>query len=209
MSKKNKNKQLTLKINDWTLKIPSRTSIEKTWKDIFHSAGSYYDFDYYDYYEDKGEELGYTYNIRDLIVKHQFSKEEEDVIKQQVIAENNARRREPDYDLIAYLANNDDFYQEEDIYDIHAEVPGHNDEDHWHWIIELKDHTYVYTDAWCDYTGWDCSSGGNSIAADTIDNLMPHVEDIDIRQALIYQVLGRLPIGTQVIRNAYVNEEDE
>src|SRR5690348_9604487 len=113
MSKQNKNKQLTLKINDWTLKIPSRTSIEKTWKDIFHSAGSYYDFDYYDYYEDKGEELGYTYNIRDLIVKHQFSKEEEDVIKQQVIAENNARRREPDYDLIAYLANNDDFYQEE------------------------------------------------------------------------------------------------
>jgi hypothetical protein len=112
---------------------------------------------------------------------------------------------QPDYDLQAYLDYNKDIFTLEDITNIHAEVPGHNDEDHWFWIIELKDGRYLLTSAWCDYTGWDCQSGGKSQVAANVEaaaQLAPEKEDYtgrEIRKNLLAQIRGDQPFGLEVI----------
>ena len=115
---------------------------------------------------------------------------------------NEIRIRKPDYDLQAYLEYNKDVFKLEDIANIHAEVPGHNDEDHWHWIIELKDGRFVHTSAWCDYTGWDCRSGVESkVAATAEDAAMLAPEDEygrTIQQNLLAQLHGEQPFGLEV-----------
>lgn len=39
---------------------------------------------------------------------------------------------------------------------------GFNDGDHWQLVVQLKNRKYGWLNAWCDYSGWDCQSGGNS-----------------------------------------------
>lgn len=114
------------------------------------------------------------------------------------------RIRKPDYDLEAYLRYNTDIYTLEDIANIHAEVPGHNEEDNWWWIIELRDGRFVLTSAGCDFTGWDCSSWGSSQVATSTEEaamLSPEVEDgtgRHIRQNLLAQLRGEQPFGVEV-----------
>lgn len=113
------------------------------------------------------------------------------------------RIRKPDYDLEAYLEYNKDVFTLEDIANIHAEVPGHNDEDHWHWIIELKDGRFVLTEAWADYTGWDCQSGGHSQVANTSEEAAMLAPEVDgegrtIRENLLAQLRGEQPFGLEV-----------
>jgi hypothetical protein len=112
------------------------------------------------------------------------------------------RIRKPDYDLKAYLSENTDIYDLEDIYNIYAEVPGHNDDALWYWIIELRDKRFVLTSAWCDYTGWDCQSGGESEIATSAEEaamLAPGEEDgRKIRQNLLAQLRGEQPFGIEV-----------
>ncbi len=114
---------------------------------------------------------------------------------------NEVRLRKPDYDLKAYLQNNHDIYTVEDVYNIHAEVPGHNDEDHWYWILELRDGRFVLTNAWCDDTGWDCHSGGNSLVAASVEEAAMLASDDTsrkIRSNLLAQVRGEQPFGVEV-----------
>lgn len=114
------------------------------------------------------------------------------------------RIRKPDYDLKAYLQYNEDIFTLEDIANIHAEVPGHNDEDNWYWIIELIDGSFALTNAWCDYTGWDCQSGGSSQKTNTAEEaafLAPEREEYTnrtIRQNLLAQIRGEQPFGLEV-----------
>lgn len=114
------------------------------------------------------------------------------------------RIRKPDYDLEAYLENNNDCYTLEDIANIHAEVPGHNDEDAWHWIIELRDGRFVWTSAECDYTGWDCCSSGKSEVEKSAEEaafLSPLYESgtgRTIRANLLAQLRGEQPFGLEV-----------
>jgi hypothetical protein len=114
------------------------------------------------------------------------------------------RIRKPDSDLIAYLEYNIDIFNVEDIANIHAEVPGHNDEDEWYWIIELKDGRFLLTSAGCDYTGWDCQSGGSSTVAESAESaamLAPEGEDWTgrrIRSNLLAQLQGKQPFGLEV-----------
>lgn len=116
------------------------------------------------------------------------------------------RIRKPDDDLIAYLDNNHDIFTVEDIANIHAEVPGHNDEDSWYWILELTDGRILLTTAWCDYTGWDCQSGGESVVAARLEDAAlcaPESEDDTgraIRRNLLAQVRGEQPFGLEVVR---------
>lgn len=114
------------------------------------------------------------------------------------------RMRKPDDDLESYLRYSGDIYKLEDIANIHAEVPGHNDEDNWYWIIELKDGRFVLTSAWCDYTGWDCQSGGESQVATSIEEaamLAPEEEyGREIQRNLLAQVRGEQPFGLEVKR---------
>jgi hypothetical protein len=86
-------------------------------------------------------------------------------------------------------------------------VPGHNDEDNWYWIIErtpVVNHTFILTRAGCDYTGWDCSSWGNSQIAASAEEaalLAPEIEDgtgRNIRQNLLAQLRGDQPFGVEV-----------
>lgn len=118
------------------------------------------------------------------------------------------RIRKPDGDLRAYLQNNTDIFTLEEIVNMHAEVPGHNDEDNWYWILELQHNRYALTKAWCDYTGWDCQSGGESeIAAnrEAAALLAPEKERYtgrEIRRNLIAQLQGEQPFGMEVVRHA-------
>lgn len=117
------------------------------------------------------------------------------------------RIRKPDDDLQSYLNYNEDIYKLEDIANIHAEVTGHNDEDNWYWIIELKDGRFVLTTAWADYTGWDCQSGGDSHVANSLEEaamLAPEKEEYtgrEIQRNLLSQVRGEQPFGLEVTRN--------
>lgn len=57
---------------------------------------------------------------------------------------------------------------------------GCNDGDPWLAVGILKDGTFFFLSAWCDYTGWDCQSGGSCETADTLDNLIRfHLSDDD------------------------------
>jgi hypothetical protein len=117
------------------------------------------------------------------------------------------RIRKPDYDLEAYLTNNKDIFTLTDIANIHAEIPGHNDEDHWFWIIELKNGQFVLTNAWCDCTGWDCQSGGESQIAQNANaaaQLAPTKEEFtgrEIQRNLLAQLNGEQPFGVEVTKN--------
>ncbi len=112
--------------------------------------------------------------------------------------------RKPDEDLKDYLGYNRDIFMLEDIANIHAMVPGHNDDDNRYWIIELKDGRFLLTSARCDYTGWDCQSGGSSqVAASAMEaaQLAPEKEEYtwrDIRHNLIAQLQGEQPFGLEV-----------
>ncbi len=112
------------------------------------------------------------------------------------------RVRTPDYDLQAYLANNQEIFALEDIVNIHAEVPGHNDEDRWYWVIELNGGEFTLTSAWCDYTGWDCSSGGSSLLAESAEEaaMLAPVSDYGrtIQENLLKQVRGEQPFGLEI-----------
>lgn len=49
---------------------------------------------------------------------------------------------------------------------------GFNDGDPWIILARLKDKQWIYLMAWCDYTGWDCQSGGDFFIANTYRDIM-------------------------------------
>lgn len=49
---------------------------------------------------------------------------------------------------------------------------GYNDGDSWLAVGVLKDGTFFFLTAWCDYTGWDCQAGGHSEQAGSLDELI-------------------------------------
>jgi hypothetical protein len=62
-------------------------------------------------------------------------------------------------DLKSAIENNGlSLFEENEIVNIVAEVPGQNDEYSWWWVLELTDNRYALLRGSCDYTGWDCRS---------------------------------------------------
>lgn len=59
----------------------------------------------------------------------------------------------------------------EQIEDVIAEDCGANDEESWVAVVKLTDGRFGYVDAWCDYTGWDCRSGGSGGVRETLADL--------------------------------------
>lgn len=59
----------------------------------------------------------------------------------------------------------------DDVQDVIAADCGENDGDSWMMVGKLKDGRFFFLDAWCDYTGWDCQSGGDAQVANTLENL--------------------------------------
>lgn len=93
---------------------------------------------------------------------------------------------------------------EETIEDIVAEVPGHNDEDDWWWVLKIKDKGFCLFSGGCDYTGWDCQSGvemhGYFSTATEAANAAPKKEEYterNIKQELVNQLEGKTPFGTE------------
>lgn len=44
---------------------------------------------------------------------------------------------------------------------------GEYDGDAWCMLWKANDGAFWYTSAWCDYTGWDCRSGGEALRFET------------------------------------------
>jgi len=59
----------------------------------------------------------------------------------------------------------------EDVTEILAAIEGEGDGDSWVIIVKLKDNRYAVLEAWCDYTGWGCQAGGNSIVCNNLNLL--------------------------------------
>lgn len=55
----------------------------------------------------------------------------------------------------------------DDVSDVIAASPGENDGESWMMAGHLKDGRFFFLDAWCDYTGWDCRSGGDAQVANS------------------------------------------
>lgn len=60
----------------------------------------------------------------------------------------------------------------EDVRFVFFEDAGCNDGESWIIAGQLKDERYFFIDAWCDYTGWDCQSGGSCTIADSFKELV-------------------------------------
>ena len=58
-----------------------------------------------------------------------------------------------------------------EIEDVIAMECGANDEESWLAVFKLSGGRFGYVDAWCDYTGWDCQSGGSGGVRETLADL--------------------------------------
>ena len=60
----------------------------------------------------------------------------------------------------------------DDVASIIASDEGENDGDPWLMVGTLKDGRFFFLSAWCDYTGWDCQSGGDAQVASNLQDLI-------------------------------------
>lgn len=65
-----------------------------------------------------------------------------------------------------------DHVSREDLAEVVALSEGEHDERDWLCVGRVKDDLYVLVRAGCDYTGWDCQSGGDTEFAATLPDLI-------------------------------------
>lgn len=53
-------------------------------------------------------------------------------------------------------------------------VEGENDGESWLMLGKLNDNRWFLLDAWCDYTGWGCQSGGSVTLAASKEELLQY-----------------------------------
>jgi hypothetical protein len=58
-----------------------------------------------------------------------------------------------------------DPFQRTDVRMVIATSDGENDGPAWLGLFKLKDGRYAFLSAGCDYTGWDCQSGGSALVS--------------------------------------------
>lgn len=80
-----------------------------------------------------------------------------------------------------------------DVNSIATVLAASEDDDGTGWICAFvnKDGKFGLLSAWCDYTGWDCRSGGRVEYADSLEELCRLVMDNDQRYRLGYDVFGQ------------------
>lgn len=66
----------------------------------------------------------------------------------------------------------------EEVVRIYYMEAGENDGEHWRIAGRLRDRRHFYLEAWCDYTGWDCRSGGWSKVAVDDDLFLAGVPEV-------------------------------
>ena len=62
-------------------------------------------------------------------------------------------------------------FDRRDIKKLIAYADGKNDGPEWIALMELWDGRFAYLEAGCDYTGWDCQSGGSVSVANCLEDL--------------------------------------
>lgn len=71
----------------------------------------------------------------------------------------------------------------DDVERIFAADEGENDESEWLALGKLKDGRWFLLSAWCDYTGWDCQSGGTTTVANSLEELIRYgMTGIELRR---------------------------
>ena len=75
-----------------------------------------------------------------------------------------------------------DSFRPEDVKEILEKREGENDGEHWLLFAKLNDERYIFLSAWCDYTGWDCQSGGTIIVGKNIKDMMKKALTKEARQ---------------------------
>lgn len=65
-----------------------------------------------------------------------------------------------------------DPFQRVDVAEVIATADGANDEAAWLGVFRLKDGRFAFLSASCDYTGWDCQSGGHAIVSHDLQHLV-------------------------------------
>lgn len=65
-----------------------------------------------------------------------------------------------------------DPFQRIDVAEVIATSDGENDGASWIGVFRLNDGRFAFLSAGCDYTGWDCQSGGHAIVAHTLEHLV-------------------------------------
>ncbi len=113
--------------------------------------------------------------------------------------EEECAERRIDSDL-SYNAEYNDLapFRLEDVAYVLAALMGENDGPDFHWIVAMKDHTYAYVSGGCDYTGWDCQSGGSAEIFVSLREAMSAVEKSsspEIRKLLKQQLTGEKSFG--------------
>lgn len=60
----------------------------------------------------------------------------------------------------------------DDVAEVFDMEEGENDGNSWLMLGRLKDDSFFFMSAWCDYTGWDCQSGGDLFVDDDFEYLL-------------------------------------
>jgi len=71
-----------------------------------------------------------------------------------------------------------------DVVEIIACAEGENDGPSWIGVFKIKNGLYAFLEAGCDYTGWDCQSGGSATISDDLEHLIRFGVDEDSRKRL-------------------------
>lgn len=77
-----------------------------------------------------------------------------------------------------------DPFQRNDVKRVIAAADGENDGADWIGIFELNDGRFAFLSAGCDYTGWDCQSGGGATVSHSLDHLLQFGTDESARVRL-------------------------
>lgn len=77
-------------------------------------------------------------------------------------------------------------FQRVDVAEVIATSDGENDGANWVGVFRLKDGRFAFLSAGCDYTGWDCQSGGHAIVSHDLDHLRQFGLDDTARGRLVF-----------------------
>lgn len=113
------------------------------------------------------------------------------------------------YDLSACLTYNDIGIKEEDIASVLAEWEGEHDGDDYRWVVALKDGRYGFIQGWCDYTGWDCQSGGSIEFAATPEEAAHFASGEEVTAAPLMNPPGGLGRMVSILAGEFMENSGE
>jgi hypothetical protein len=79
--------------------------------------------------------------------------------------------------------------QFDDVMRVISSDEGENDGDPWVAVFLMKDGTFARISSWCDYTGWDCQSGGDCKRESTFKALVNLALTPDERERLHLELI--------------------